>query len=118
MEPESGRETVKNIASSAASYILWLISAAAGIGTLLVARRLIIETAYALNVNPWAHGAIDKFGLLFLAIAWIVLTYATDWYYRKAAAVDLRKLLRRFALITSTQIVFAGLALALIYLMD
>jgi len=111
------RGPVGQVTFAAASYVLWLITAAVGILTLLVARQLILEIAYALNVNPWAHGAIDKFGLLIFAIVWIILTYGTEAYYSKAAAVSLRKLLRRFALMTGTQVAFIGLALLAITLL-
>jgi hypothetical protein len=111
------RGPVGQVTFAAASYVLWLITAAVGILTLLVARRLLLEIAYALNVNPWAHGAIDKFGLLIFAVVWIVLTYGTEAYYRKAASVSLRELLRRFVILTGTQVVFVGLALLAITLM-
>jgi len=112
------RGPVGQVTFAAASYILWLITAGTGILTLLVARQLLLEIVYALNVDPWAHGAIDKFGLLIFAMVWIVLTYGTEAYYRNAAEISLRKLLRRFALMTGTQVIFAALALLAITLLD
>ncbi len=98
------------VLSSAASYVLWFISAALGILDILIARGLLLETANTLSVNPWTQGAIDKFGLLVLGVGWLVLTYAAEAYYRKAAAENMRKLLRYFILVTGTQIAFGGLA--------
>ncbi len=94
----------------AASYILWLVTAALGIVDLLLTRGLILEIARALDVNPWAHGAIDKFGLLILGIGWLILTYTAEAYYRRSAGVSLRKLLRSFGLVTVIQAACGGLA--------
>lgn len=110
MNPESGRAQFVELAFALASYLLWLVTAGLGIVTLLIARTLILETADALGINPWAHGAIDKFGLLILGVVWIILVYAIEAHYRNSAAVSLRKLLRSFLLVTGTQIAFAGLA--------
>jgi hypothetical protein len=95
----------------AASYILWFITAALGILDVLIIRRLLLEIALVLDVNPWAYGAVDKFGLLILGIGWIILTYGAEAYFRRAAAISLHKLLRSFGLVTGTQILFGGLAM-------
>jgi hypothetical protein len=98
--------------------ILWLVTAALGVAALLIARQLLQEVAYALNVNPWAHGAIDKFGFVFLGICWLISVYVIEHIYRKAAEVSLRKLLRSFAVAAGSLIAFNVLALGGILLMS
>lgn len=111
MDSKSDGTLFFQIIFGAASYVLWLVTAALGVVDILIARRLLLESAVALNVNPWAHSAIDKFGLVILGIGWLILTYAAEAYYRKAVAENIRKLLRYFAVVTVSQIAFGGLAI-------
>ena len=110
MNSNSDRTLFLQIIFGAACYILWIVTAALGIMDILLARRLLLEIAIALHVNPWAHSAIDKFGLVILGIGWLILTWVVEAYYRKATAENVRKLLRYFAVVTVSQIAFGGLA--------
>lgn len=117
MNSDSDRTLFFEIIFGAACYVLWFVTAAVGIACILIARRLLLEIAIALNVNPWTHGAIDKFGLVILGIGWLILTWVVEAYYRKAAAENIRKLLRYFAVVTVSQIAFGGLAYLVTFLL-
>jgi hypothetical protein len=105
------------IAGFVAVITLWLVSAAVGVLDLLVARALVMEMAYALNITPWAHGAIDKFAFFIFGIVWLILVYVIEHVYRKAADASPRKLIRTFARVTVVQLGFAGLsALVILFL--
>jgi hypothetical protein len=111
VSPNSDRTPFFQVVFGTASYVLWFVTAALGIVDVLIVRRLLLEIALVLDVNPWAYGAVDKFGLLILGIGWLILTYGAEAYYRRAAAISLHKLLRSFGLVTGTQILFGGLAM-------
>ena len=110
MNSEPRRARAVQVTGFVAATTLWLVSAAVGVLDLLVARELVMELVYGLNVNPWAHGAIDKFAFFIFGIVWLILVYVVEHFYRKAADVSLRKLLRTFARVTVSQLGFAALA--------
>lgn len=117
MNPETERARPAQAARAVAVVILWLVTAALGVADLLIGRRLLLEIAYALDVNPWAHSAIDKFGFLFLGICWLISVYVIEYIYGKAAKLGLRKLLRSFAVVSGLLIAFAVLSVGAIFLM-
>lgn len=117
MDPKTGRTRLSQVATVAVVLVLWLVTAALGVAALLIARRLLLETAYALDVNPWAHGAIDKFGFIILGIGWLMFVYFVEHIYSKAAEVSLRRLLRSFAIAAGSLIAFCVLAVGAILLM-
>ena len=117
MDPKTERSGPAQVATFVAVLVLWLVTAALAVAAVLIARRLVLETAYALNVNPWAHGAIDKFAFLILGICWLISVYVIEHIYRKAAEVSLRRLLRSFAVAAGSLIAFNVLAVGAILLM-
>jgi hypothetical protein len=117
LDPKTDRSGPSQVATFVAVLVLWLVTAAVGVAALLIARSLLRETAYALDVNPWAHGAIDKFGFLILGICWLIFVYVIEHIYRKAAEVSLRRLLRSFAVAAGSLIAFNVLAVGAMLLM-
>ena len=118
MDPKTGRKGLSQAATTATVLVLWLVTAALGVGALLIARQLLQETAYALDIDPWAHGAIDKFGFVILGIGWLIFVYVIEYIYSKAAEVSLRRLLRSFALAAGSLVVFCVLAVGAMLLME
>ena len=53
--------------------MLWFITGALGLLDLLAARRVLLEIHSALRLSHWTLGAVHNFGLLILAIIWLVL---------------------------------------------
>ena len=117
MDPKTERSGPARAASAAAVVILWVVTAAVGVVDMLIGRRLLIEIAYALDVDPWAHSAIDKFGFLLLGIAWLISTYVIEYIYGRAAKRGLQRLLRSFAIVTGLFVAFAVLAAGVIFLL-
>ncbi len=117
MDPKTERKGLSQVATVAVVLLLWLVTAALALAALLVARSLLLETAYALEVTPWAHGAIDKFGFVILGIGWLVFVYVIEHVYRKAVEVSLNRLLRRFAVLAGSLVIFNLLAVAAMLLM-
>jgi hypothetical protein len=117
LDPKTERTRLSQVATTAVVLVLWLVTATLAVAALLIARRLLLETAYALDVNPWAHGAIDKFSFVFLGICWLLFVYFIEYIYGKAAEVSLHRLLRSFALAAGSLVAFCVLAVAAIFLM-
>jgi hypothetical protein len=76
------------------SYLLAAVTGAVGLGLWLLGRSLILELLQATGISVWAWGAIDKFGFLFLAIAWLVLVLFSQHYFESGFGVG--RLWRRF----------------------
>jgi hypothetical protein len=114
--PESEHTRITEGALTLLVIVLWVVTMGLGVVDLLVGRRLILEVAIALGANPWAHGAIDKFGFLILGIVWLIMIYLVEYYYRRAAELGLRKLLRRFFLVAGALISLAVVAVLVIFL--
>jgi hypothetical protein len=115
MDPRPEPSPVAQAMSAVAVYLLWLVTAALGIADVLAARTLILEIAHASGLNPWAFGAVDKFGLIILGVGWIIWVYLWEARYRKAARTSSRNLLRSFGLATLIQLAFAVVVLLVAY---
>lgn len=88
-------------------YLIWLVLAAGAVWLMLQLRLNLLDIAMAANVNPWALGAIDKFGLLLLGLGWLVAVFIVENYLRMG--VERGVLWRRIGRIAAVE---AGLLLA------
>lgn len=88
-------------------YIAWFAIAAAGVWLLLQLRLNLIDISMAIDVGPWALGAIDKFGIVLLGLAWVVGVFAAEGYLRKG--VELGQLWPRLGRVAGIE---AGLLVA------
>jgi len=113
-EPSKG--IIPQAISVVSYYALWFITGALGLLDLVVARRVLLEVHFALRLNPWTLAAVDKFGLLILGIIWLVLFLLCEEWYRRAAALSLSRLLKRFAVVTAAQVASLGVAAGMILL--
>jgi len=107
-EPSKG--IIPQAVSVVSYYALWFITGALGLLDLVVARKVLLEVHFALRLNPWTLAAVDKFGLLSLGIIWLVLFLLCEEWYRRAAGLSLRRLLKRFAVVTGAQVGFLAVA--------
>jgi hypothetical protein len=114
---EDDHRSLTRVALSAAGYGLWFVTSALGIFDLLLTRGLLLESARFLGISPWAHAAIDKWGLVLLGIGWLIVTGLVEAAYQKAAGISLRRLLYRFALVTGAQLLYGGVVALLTVLM-
>lgn len=76
-------------------FIAWIVSIGLGLWVMTQLRVNLLDISVALNVNPWAMSAIDKFSFFILGLVWLVLILLTENYLRTAVARNL--LLRRLA---------------------
>lgn len=98
--------------SYAACYLLWLVTVALGLLDLAVARTWLHEGYVLLGLSPWGFAAARNFGLVLIAMAWLVGILFAEAYYRDGVAKH--KLRRRFATITVAQLVPIVLTLVLV----
>jgi hypothetical protein len=98
------------------TYLLWLASAAVTLWLMLNLRLLLLVNLpmRVRNINPWALGAIDKFGTVFFGLVWLIWVVVSEAYFRKfidgriAALSIVKVFLAEGALLA---IVYVGLAL-------
>ena len=116
MNQKPGRSQLTQGALSALVLVMWFLAMAVGVIGMVVARRLIMELATALRVDPWAHGAIDKFGFLTLGILWLIMIYLVENWLSKAATAGLKPLVRRFLIIVGVLAASIAAAALITYL--
>jgi hypothetical protein len=116
MKQNPERSQLSEGALTALVLVLWFVTMAVGVIGMIVARQLIQDVAYALDVNPWALGALDKFGFLTLGISWLIMIYLVENWLSKAASAGLRPLVRRFLIIVGTLAAFIAAAVLIMYL--
>jgi hypothetical protein len=108
--------SVRHALKIVVTYVLWLASAAVTLWVMLNMRLLLLVSLpmRVRNINPWALGAIDKFGTVFFGVVWLIWVIVSEAYFRKfidgrMAALSLVKVfLAEGALLA---IVYLGLAL-------
>jgi len=68
-----------------AGYALWLASAALSLVVMLWCRLLLlIDIPLRLRgINPWALGALDKFGTFVFGVIWLIFLIVSEAYFRK-----------------------------------
>ena len=80
----SSNQKVRSALSIVSVYALWLASAALSLWLLLQMRLLfLVELPLrAQSTNPWAFGAIDKFGFVILGAIWLVFLVVSEEIFR------------------------------------
>jgi hypothetical protein len=65
------------------AIVLWMMSAALALWVILQLRALLLNDLpiHVFQVNPWALGAIDKFGTVVLGLAWLIFVMASEPYF-------------------------------------
>ena len=81
---------------------MWIITGVLGLLGILIARSVVNKTYIALRLNPWALGAVDKWGFLLLGLVWLVFVIVCENYYREG--IEGNVLWRRFGLITAAEL--------------
>ena len=103
MEATTDKLTSADILGYLLAYSLWIIlSAVAGVALLLIRSVLAPITVLLLAPNPWYQlhttelggvaNSVDRFGLVVLAIIWVVYMIYIEEYFRSSiAAVRMRR---------------------------
>ncbi|KKI89842.1 hypothetical protein WQ54_22075 [Bacillus sp. SA1-12] len=65
------------------AYLFSVVTAVIGILLWFTIRETLMITLTHVSFNFWSLPAIDNFSFLLLGIGWLVLVYASNFYYRK-----------------------------------
>jgi len=106
---------MKQILSYLLCYSLWVINGALGLLGILIARSVLVKASFTFRVNPWALGAVDKWGFFVLGLVWLMFVIACEDYYREGVPQD--KLWPRFARVTAVEGFLVGVGYAVQLLM-
>ena len=84
MEQVQPKLTVGDVFGYALAYLCWLCTAAVGMLTVFQTRNMINVFWPVLGGNQWVLRAIDRFGLVFLGLAWLVFVIFVEQHFRSA----------------------------------
>jgi hypothetical protein len=96
-------------------YVAWFGVTAAGLWIMLQLRINLLDISLAVNVNPWAMAAVDKFGILLLGLVWLVAVFAAEAYLRQG--VERNQLWRRIGRVAGIAAILLGVSYGLQWLM-
>jgi hypothetical protein len=82
MEELQPRLTVQDALGYTLAYGLWLVVAAIGMLAILQLRHAFNAVWPVISDNNWLLRAFDRFGLVFLGLAWLVYVIFVEQYYR------------------------------------
>lgn len=84
MEQVQPKLTLGDIFGYALAYLGWLLTAAVGMLAIFQTRNMINAMWPVLGGNRWVLRAIDRFGLLFLGLIWLVYVIFVEQHFRSA----------------------------------
>ncbi len=84
MEQVQPKLTVGDVFGYALAYLGWLLTAAVGMLAIFQTRNMINVFWPVLGGNQWVLRAIDRFGLLFLGLIWLVFVIFVEQHFRSA----------------------------------
>lgn len=67
-----------------AYFVGWLIVSALSFWILLQLRVNLLDIFVALELNRWAMGAVDKFGIVILGLGWLIVALITEHLLRQS----------------------------------
>ena len=76
--------TIGDMFGYAIAYLCWLCTAAIGMLALFQSRNMINVIWPVLGGSNWTLRAIDRFGLVFLGLLWLVYVIFVEQHYRLA----------------------------------
>jgi hypothetical protein len=74
--------TVVDVLRYLVAYACWIISALLSMLTLLITRNALNVVWPLLGGNRWLLRAVDRFGLVFLGLVWLVYVIFVEQHYR------------------------------------
>ena len=84
MEQVQPRLTVRDVFGYALAYLCWLVTAAIAMLSVFQTRNMINALWPVLGGSRWVLRAIDRFGLLFLGLVWLVFVIFVEQHFRTA----------------------------------
>lgn len=67
-----------------AYFVGWLIVSGLAFWILLQLRINLLDIFVALDLNRWAMGAVDKFGIVIIGLGWLVVVLVTEHWLRQS----------------------------------
>ena len=87
MEGMSPKLTVGDFFGYMIAYLCWILVAGIGMASVLIARNTLNLTWSVLGGNRWLLRPIDRFGLVFMGLAWLVYVIFVEQHFRSAISV-------------------------------
>ena len=87
MEEISPRFTVGDAFNYLLAYICWLLTSAIGLVGVFLLRNAWNFIWPAISDNRWLLRPIDRFGLVFMGLVWLVYVIFTEQHFRSAITV-------------------------------
>ncbi|MBL7200072.1 MAG: hypothetical protein ISS56_07985 [Anaerolineae bacterium] len=87
MEEFSPKLTVTDLLGYMIAYLCWILVAGIGMASVLIARNTLNLTWGLLGGNRWLLRPIDRFGLVFMGLAWLVYVIFVEQHFRSAISV-------------------------------
>ncbi|MCC9075781.1 hypothetical protein FKZ61_006625 [Litorilinea aerophila] len=84
------------------AYLLWVVSFALTLATLIAGRTLVMGVAGLFSDDYWRLAFVDRAAILLLSVAGLILVLFLEHYYRRG--VEQRRLWPRFARVTILQV--------------
>jgi len=76
--------TIRDMFGYAIAYLCWLLTAAIGMLALFQTRNMINVVWPVMGGSHWTLRAVDRFGLVFLGLLWLVYVIFVEQHYRLA----------------------------------
>ncbi len=114
---------IRQVSKYVLAYSLWVVSSAVGLSVAWMIRNAYLLVVGAMTMGllqqgtpserfqvPPMRNAVDRFGIVILAVAMVVVVVFVEYYYR--TGVDEGQLARRFVLATAVEsgVLFVALA--------
>ncbi len=109
MQNQSTQGGISLVLCYVACYAIWLVLAALALWLMLMLRINLLDLVRFFDWGPWVMGALDKFGILFLGVAWLVFVLFAEHYLRQG--VEQQRLLPRSVRVAA----WVGIPLVLSY---
>jgi hypothetical protein len=84
MEQVHPKLTVGDVFGYALAYLGWLLTAAVGMLAIFQTRTMVNAMWPVLGGSRWVLRAIDRFGLVFLGLIWLVFVIFVEQHFRSA----------------------------------
>lgn len=84
MEEIQPRLTVRDLFGYAIAYGIWVVVAAISMLTVLELRNALQVMWPVISDNRWALRAVDRFGLVFMGLVWLVYVIFVEQHYRES----------------------------------
>jgi len=84
MEEIRPRLTIGDVFCYALAYLFWVVTAALGMVTVLLVRNALNFVWPLMGWSRWVLRPVDRFGLVFLGLVWLVYVIFVEQYYRQA----------------------------------